>query len=300
MKAVEMLDYGAPEVLVDTNTAPQPVLKPKQVLVKQHATAIDPYDVKFRQGLMGTDKPTPLIPGSSVAGVVVAIGSEVTEFAVGDRVAASTHLKSYAALVAVGQSLLAKIPTQVSDVQAAASVLGAQTGYQMIMTDLAIQPGETVLIHGGAGAVGMMAIQLAKRQGAGQIYTTAHGPGAAAIRAIDPTIQVIDYQTTTLTEAMPDGVDAVLDTIGGETLRASCQVLKPDGRLVSLVDSVDDPRVTQSYLQASGAQLAALLALIADGQVTLLIADERPFNAANVRYFQTLHHVVGKLVLTFD
>ena len=101
MYAVEMLNYGEPTVLVDNLAAAMPMIKPKQVLVKQRATAIDPYDVKFRQGLMGTDKATPLIPGSSVAGVIVAVGAEVTAFAVGDRVAASTHLKSYAEFVPV-------------------------------------------------------------------------------------------------------------------------------------------------------------------------------------------------------
>lgn len=299
MYAVEMLNYGPVDVLVDTTMAPLPIIKAKQVLVKQHATAIDPYDVKFRQGLMGTDKPTPLIPGSSVAGEVVAIGDDVTAFAVGDRVAASTHLKSYAEFVAVGQSLLAKIPDEVSDKTAAAAVLGAQTGYQMIMKDLAVQPGESVLIHGGAGAVGLTALQIAKLREAGAIYTTAHGAGVKIIQTINPDIQVIDYQTTPLHNVLPEGVDVILDTIGGDTLRSSLDVLKPDGRLVSLVAAADDPRVTQSYMQSDGTQLAALLALIARGTVQIHIAETRAFNAENVKYFQTMRHAVGKLVLTF-
>ena len=74
MYAIEMIDYGDVDVLVATKTAVQPIIKPTQVLVKQHATAIDPYDVKFRQGLMGQEKTIPLIPGSSVAGEIVALG----------------------------------------------------------------------------------------------------------------------------------------------------------------------------------------------------------------------------------
>lgn len=300
MYAVEMLNYGEPTVLVDNLAAAMPMIKPKQVLVKQRATAIDPYDVKFRQGLMGTDKATPLIPGSSVAGVVVAVGAEVTAFAVGDRVAASTHLKSYAEFVPVGQSLLAKIPDAVSDVQAAAVVLGGQTGYQMITKDLAVQPSDTVLIQGGAGSVGFTAIQVAKWLGVQTLYTTVRGQAAAVVQAVDPTLQVIDSQTTSLQATIPAGVDVILDTIGGDTLQTSLAVLKPTGRLVSLVDTMADPRVMMGYLQSNGTQLAELLALVAQGQVIVNIADTRPFNAANVRDFQTRQHVLGKLVLTFD
>lgn len=300
MYAVEMLNYGEPTVLVDNLAAAMPMIKPKQVLVKQRATAIDPYDVKFRQGLMGTDKATPLIPGSSVAGVVVAVGAEVTAFAVGDRVAASTHLKSYAEFVPVGQSLLAKIPDAVSDVQAAAVVLGGQTGYQMMTKDLAVQPRDTVLIQGGAGSVGFTAIQVAKWLGVQTLYTTVRGQAAAVVQAVDPILQVIDSQTTSLQAAIPAGVDVILDTIGDDTLQTSLAVLKPTGRLVSLVDTMADSRVTMGYLQSNGTQLAELLALVAQGQVIVNIADTRPFNAANVRDFQTRQHVLGKLVLTFD
>lgn len=301
MYAVEMLNYGEPTVLVDNLEAAMPMIKPKQVLVKQRATAIDPYDVKFRQGLMGTDKATPLIPGSSVAGVVVAVGAEVTAFAVGDRVAASPHLKSYAEFVPVGQSLLAKIPDAVSDVQAAAVVLGGQTGYQMMTKDLAVQPSDTVLIQGGAGSVGFTAIQVAKWLGVQTLYTTVRGQAAAAVvQAVDPTLQVIDGQTTSLQAAIPAGVDVILDTVGGDTLQTSLAVLKPTGRLVSLVDTMADPRVTMGYLQSNGTQLAELLALVAQGQVVVNISETRPFNAENVRDFQTRQHVLGKLVLTFD
>lgn len=93
MYAIEMKDYGDVDVFAEVTDAKTPDIKPSQVLVKQHATAIDPYDVKFRAGVMGTSAPTPLINGSSVAGDIIAVGSEVSDFHVGDRVAASPHLK---------------------------------------------------------------------------------------------------------------------------------------------------------------------------------------------------------------
>ena len=296
MYAVEMINYGDLDVLTDTQTAQRPEIKSKQVLVQQHATAIDPYDVKFRQGLMGTDKPTPLIPGSSVSGQVIAVGDEVENFSIGDRVAASTHLKSYAQYVAVSQSLLAKIPDNVSYETAAATVLGAQTGYQMVTVDLDIQPGESVLIHGGAGSVGSAAIQAARLRGAQTIYTTASSTATAYLQAIDSQVQVIDYRTTALTQALPEGVDVILDTIGGDTLQQSLNVLKPQGRLVSLVEDATDQRV----LQSNGQRLEILLGLVSVGKMSIRIAKVAPFDAENMKQFQTLKHVLGKLVLTFD
>lgn len=300
MYAVEMINYGDLDVLTDTQTAQRPEIKSKQVLVQQHATAIDPYDVKFRQGLMGTDKTTPLIPGSSVSGHVIAVGDEVENFSIGDRVAASTHLKSYAQYVAVSQSLLAKIPDNVSYETAAATVLGAQTGYQMVTVDLDIQPGESVLIHGGAGSVGSAAIQAARLRGAQTIYTTASSTATAYLQAIDSQVQVIDYRTTALTQALPEGVDVILDTIGGDTLQQSLNVLKPQGRLVSLVEDATDQRVQHSYLQSNGQRLETLLGLVSVGKMSIKIAQVAPFDAENMKQFQTLKHVLGKLVLTFD
>ncbi len=300
MYAVEMINYGDLDVLTDTQTAQRPEIKSKQVLVQQHATAIDPYDVKFRQGLMGTDKPTPLIPGSSVSGQVIAVGDEVENFSIGDRVAASTHLRSYAQYVAVSQSLLAKIPDNVSYETAAATVLGAQTGYQMVTVDLDIQPGESVLIHGGAGSVGSAAIQAARLLGAQTIYTTASSTATAYLQAIDSQVQVIDYRTTALTQALPEGVDVILDTIGGDTLQQSLNVLKPQGRLVSLVEDATDQRVQHSYLQSNGQRLETLLGLVSVGKISIRIAKVAPFDAENMKQFQTLKHVLGKLVLTFD
>lgn len=249
---------------------------------------------------MGTDKPTPLIPGSSVSGQVIAVGDEVENFSIGDRVAASTHLRSYAQYVAVSQSLLAKIPDNVSYETAAATVLGAQTGYQMVTVDLDIQPGESVLIHGGAGSVGSAAIQAARLRGAQTIYTTASSTATAYLQAIDSQVQVIDYRTTALTQALPEGVDVILDTIGGDTLQQSLNVLKPQGRLVSLVEDATDQRVQHSYLQSNGQRLETLLGLVSVGKISIRIAKVAPFDAENMKQFQTLKHVLGKLVLTFD
>jgi len=300
MYAIEMIDYGDVDVLVATNTAAQPTIKPTQILVKQHATAIDPYDMKFRQGLMGQEKAVPLIPGSSVAGEIVALGTEVDGFAIGDRVAASPHLNSYAEFVALGRKTVAKIPDNVSYAQAAALALGAQTGYQAITENLNSQAGESVLILGGAGSVGLTAIQVAKLRGAGDIYTTAVGEGVNFLKHFDSNFHVIDTHTEQLAKMIPDGVDVILDTIGNESLKQAMSVLKPTGRLVSLVGDDDDVRVTHSYLKSNGEQLEQLLQLVSENKVKVVISDIKPFNVKNLKKFQMLKHIVGKLVLTFE
>lgn len=300
MYAIEMNNYGDVDVLVETTTAPKPEIKPNQLLVKQHATAIDPYDVKFRQGLMGSEREVPLIPGSSVAGEVVAIGTEITDFSIGDRVAASPHLKSYAEYVALSHSAVAKIPENVSYAQAAAVVLGAQTGYQMITKDLNIQPGESVLVLGGSGSVGLTALQIAKLRGASDIYTTAIGHGVTFLKSFDQTIHVLASQNQALVTAIPNGVDAILDLIGGENLITALQVLKPSGRLVSIVSNNEDERVANVYLKSTGKQLADLLKLVSDNQIKVVLAEVLPFNVENLRKFQSAKHVLGKLVLTFE
>ncbi len=173
-------------------------------------------------------------------------------------------------------------------------------GYQMVTVDLDIQPGESVLIHGGAGSVGSAAIQAARLRGAQTIYTTASSTATAYLQAIDSQVQVIDYRTTALTQALPEGVDVILDTIGGDTLQQSLNVLKPQGRLVSLVEDATDQRVQHSYLQSNGQRLETLLGLVSVGKMSIRIAKVAPFDAENMKQFQTLKHVLGKLVLTFD
>lgn len=295
-----MIDYGGVDVLVATKTAVQPIIKPTQVLVKQHATAIDPYDVKFRQGLMGQEKTVPLISGSSVAGEIVALGEEVTGFTIGDRVAASPHLNSYAEFVALGRKAVAKIPDNVSYAQAAALALGAQTGYQMITEDLNVQADESVLILGGAGSVGLTALQMVKLRGVNEIFTTAVGEGISFLKQFDSNLHVIDARAEQLAKIIPEGVDVILDTIGHDTLKQALSVLKPTGRLVSLVGDDSDVRVTHGYLKSNGEQLRDLLQLVSEDKIKVIISDSKPFNVENLKTFQTLKHVIGKLVLTFE
>ncbi|KRL37868.1 NADP-dependent oxidoreductase [Liquorilactobacillus uvarum] len=293
-----MKNYGDVSVLVDAQV-PLPELKPKQVLVKQHAVAIDPYDVGFRAGVKGREKETPLIAGSSVAGEIVKLGTEVTEFQVGQRVAASPHLRSYAEYVAVGQSQLALIPQSVTYKQAAACALGVQTAYQIVYDHLKLAGTARVLIHGGAGSVGFAAIQFVRQHKVAEIYTTASGLGADFLRNFDDRLHVIDYRSEDFSRIVPK-MDKIIDTIGGQNLTDSLKVLKKDGNLISTVSDDVDPRVQFFFLKSNGKKLEVILKQIAAGAFYVKIAETVPFNAANLRKLHQAKHVVGKLVLSFE
>ncbi|QBO36304.1 NADP-dependent oxidoreductase [Periweissella cryptocerci] len=304
MQAIQLKEFGDENQFVAVEVA-QPAITSKQVLVKQEATAIDPYDVKFAQGLMGAAD-LPLIEGSSVAGIVVEVGAEVTNFKVGDRVAASPHLKSYAEYVPVGRKSSGLIPANVSFTQAAATVLSGQTAYQAIEDHLQPQAGESILIHAGMGSVGNMAIQLALLRGA-KVYTTASSKNADKLTVLGD-VTVIDYHTSDFTTVVHD-VDYVLDTLGAQTMNDSLKVLKRGGKLVSLVGEPDAAlaetlgvEAEHIHMQGSGESLAELFDLLGSGKVHVNIEREVPFNVANLEEGHRLSatgHLDGKYVLTF-
>lgn len=293
-----MKDYGDVDVLVSVQV-PLPKLKPKQVLLKQHAVAIDPYDVGFRAGLKGREKVPPLVAGSSAAGEIVQVGEAVTEFKVGERVAASPHLRCYAEYVAIGQSQLAHIPQNVTYQQAVACALGVQTAYQIVHDELKLTEKERVLIHGGSGSVGFAAIQFARQYHPKEIYTTASGKGAIFLRQFDKQLQVIDYRGEDFKNVVPP-VDKIIDTIGGQNLKDSLAVLKPNGKLISTVSDDADTRVQLYFLKSKGKKLEAVLNQVSTGSFYVKIAESAPFTVTNLRKFHQTKHAVGKLVLTFD
>lgn len=304
MKAIQLENYGPVTGLNEINTDTPKLLK-KQLLVKNHAVAIDPYDVKFIAGKMGTSEELPLIPGSSVVGEVVTIGSDVTDFKVGDRIAATRHQKTYAELIPVGQSVATKVPDGIDDVHAVAAVIGAATGYQMIHRDLNVQPGQKVLIQGGAGAVGSVAVQAALNIGA-QVYATAKPADFDYLRSFGD-VTPVDYHTTYENEL--SGFDAVLDTIGGSVSVQSAKILKSGGILRGLAGldeaalSAFDIDAANTFSDGKRPNLEALFADMVAGKIKLRIGQILPFTLTNLRNVHEQarqHSLQGKTVLTFD
>lgn len=304
MKAIQLENYGPVAGLIEINTDTPKLLK-KQLLVKNHAVAIDPYDVKFIAGKMGTSEELPLIPGSSIVGEVVAIGSDVTDFKIGDRIAATRHQKTYAELVPVGQSVATKVPDDIDDVHAVAAVIGAATGYQMIHRDLNVQPGQRVLIQGGAGSVGSVAVQAALNIGA-QVYATAKPADFDYLKSFGD-VTPVDYHTAYENEL--SGFDAVLDTIGGSVSVQSAKILKSGGILRGLAGldeaalSAFDIDAANTFSDGKRPNLEALFADMVAGKIKLRIGQILPFTLTNLRNVHEQarqHSLQGKTVLTFD
>lgn len=302
MKAIQLNQYG-PVTGLTTITTETPKLLKKQVLVKNHAVAIDPYDVKFIAGNMGNSEELPLIPGSSVVGEVIAIGSDVTDFKVGDRIAATRHQKTYAQLVPVGQSAATKVPDNIDDAHAVAAVIGAATGYQMIHRDLNVQPGQKVLIQGGAGAVGSVAIQAALNIGA-KVFATAKPADFDYLKSFG-NVTPVDYNTAYENEL--SDFDAVLDTIGGQVSIQSAKILKQGGLLRSLAGLDEDAIASfdidaaNTYSDGKRANLQALFDEMTVGKISIRIGQILPFTLTNLRNIHEQarqHSLQGKTILT--
>ena len=304
MKAIEINEFGDVNVFYETEKELADP-KPNQVLVKNFATSIDPYDVKYRSGFYGGSDKFPTVLGSSVAGIVQEIGSEVTKYAVGDRVVASTHLRSYAEQVLVLEKQLALIPDNLTFVQAAGVALGYQTGYQAVIKEIKLKKGQSILIHGGSGAVGFAAIQAAEKVGAGTIYTTANTKGKAFLNGFNPAIIAFDYQKDDFTD-IDKKLDAILDTVGGTTQEKSLKLLKENGKLRSTVGLTDKAKKSafdaEAFYLNSGNCLTELLKDMSQGFTVIKIAKISQFSLKNLR---SMHkefengHPLGKLILEF-
>ena len=242
MKAVVLTRFGGPDAF-EIQTLPVPAVGSRQVRVRVHATAINPLDYQIRRGDYADYVPLPTVIGHDVSGVVEAIGSDVTEFARGDEVYYTPKIfggaGSYAEVHVADVDLVGRKPRNLSHVEAASLTLVGGTVWEAFVSRAGLRVGETILIHGGAGGVGTIAIQVAKAIGA-RVITTALANDHDFVRALGAD-DVIDFSTTDYVDAVGAltggrGVDVVFDTIGGDTLTRSPLVLAQFGRVVSLVD----------------------------------------------------------------
>lgn len=236
MKAAVIRTYGPPEVLT-IEDVPAPDLRPNDVLVEVHAASVNPVDTKIRQGAQRLVNPKrfPAILGMDVSGVVLAVGPQVTDFAVGDEVYSSpSHRRpgTYAEQVAIDAGEVARKPKNLTHQQAAAVPLVGLTTYDALVTGTGLKPGETVLIHAGAGGVGTFAIQYAKHLGA-TVVTTCSARNAELVQRLGAD-RVIDYTAQRFEDGLGH-VDVILDGVGGDTRVRSMRALPRGGRLAELV-----------------------------------------------------------------
>ncbi|MFJ1975195.1 NADP-dependent oxidoreductase [Streptomyces sp. NPDC087903] len=308
MKGISYKRYGGPEVL-EYGEVRDPKVGPDSVLVKVRAASVNPVDWKCREGYLDglLDAVFPVVPGWDVSGVVVQPGAAVAEFAVGDEVIGYVREDflsrgTFAEYVAAPVRTLARKPRNLSFEEAAGLPLVGLTAYQVLIKVLQVRRGETVLVHAAAGGVGSIAVQLARNLGARVIGT--------ASEANHDFVRGIGGEPVTYGEGLaervrglaPEGVDAAFDTIGGETLKASANLLAPEGRLVSIADpDVVDYGGRYHFVRPDSEDLLRLTELAEAGVVSVHVSDTFPLErAAEAHRLNQEGRTRGKIVVTVD
>jgi len=248
MRAIRIHGFGG----VDTmrlDEIPRPVAGASEVLVAVKAAGVGPWDRLMREGRISQTLPATL--GSEVSGTVVAVGAGVGMFALGDAVYGATNdqfVGGYAEYALVEAGKVAPKPAVLDYVTAAGLPVVAVTAWQMLFEYARIEPGQAMLVRGAAGSVGACATQMAKEAGA-SVYGTARAPDLERVRALGAEPVVEGDRVGAQLASRP--LDAVIDTIGGDALESTCEALRPNGIIVSVVRAPD-----AAYLRSKGVRAA--------------------------------------------
>jgi len=253
VKAVRLLEYGGPLVLDDV---PTPTIARDEILVKIRSTAVNHLDLVKASGKARQILPIdlPWIPGHEFSGVVERIGSDVAAFAPGDAVFGTSGMGAYAEYLAVKPETTVRKPSNLSFEEAASAPVAAQTAWQGIFTHGRLEKGQTILIHGGAGAVGAYAVQLASHAGA-TVIATASGRDEAYLNSIGAS-RVIDYHETQFEKVLREKFDVVFDLVGDVTQKRSFVVLKEGGHLVATTQPVSQEEIARHRVSGAMMRLA--------------------------------------------
>jgi NADPH:quinone reductase-like Zn-dependent oxidoreductase len=274
---------------------PQPEAAAGEVLINVRAAGVTPTELIWyptTHNKDGSDRRN-AVPGHEFSGIIAALGTGVEGFRVGDEV---YGMNDWFADGATGEycltvpAFIALKPKSLSHELAATVPIGALTAWQGIFERAKLQPGERVLIHGAAGAVGIFAVQLARQQGA-QVIATASGRDADFVTQLGASL-VIDYRSSRFEEIARD-IDVVFDAVGGETLARSWQVLKPGGRLVTIAassESASDPRVKDAFfiVEPNHEQLAEVAGQLDAGRLKTFLGGVLPLERASEAYDRSI------------
>jgi NADPH:quinone reductase-like Zn-dependent oxidoreductase len=334
MRAYVLEHYGGPEGsrLMDV---PAPALRPRDILVEVRAAGLNPVDFKFRQGkLRAIHWPKlPFVMGNELAGEVIAVGSDVKRFRVGDRVfarVAKDRAGAFAEQACVDEVHAAHMPRDLDFTAAAAVPLAGLTALQALRDELGVKPGQRVFISGGAGGVGTFAIQIAKWLGA-HVTTTASKRGEALVRLLGCD-EVIDYTSQSISKA-GGRFDAGFDLIGGKTLEQMFEIMNPGTKIVSIaalpepqtaIKDLGGRRVLSAifwiisygirsrarragisyrylFMHPSGTGLAQLAELIEQGKLKVTLDKTYPFaNISEALAYVESGRAKGKVVVTMS
>ena len=253
MKAVRLLEFGGQLVFDDV---PAPAIARDEILVKIKSTAVNHLDLVKASGTLRQILPIdlPWIPGHEFSGIVEQIGSDVAAYALGDAVFGTSGLGAYAEFLAVKPATIVRKPSNLSFEEAASVPVASQTAWEGIFTHGYLEKGQTILIHGGAGAVGAYAVQLASHAGA-SVIATASGDNEAYVKSIGAS-RVINYREAQFESVLREKVDMVFDLIGGDTQKRSFLVLKEGGHLVATTQPVSQEEAARHRVSGAMMRLA--------------------------------------------
>ena len=291
MKAMIIREFGGPEKF-ELADMPKPVPGPHQVLVKLRASSVNPVDFKIRMYPSNwAGVPVPAILGYDGAGVVEAVGALVTHLKPGDEVfyCARIHGRqgTYAEYHVEDAEIVVKKPAHLSFEEAASLPLAGMTAWDSIVTFFQTKPGDTVLIHAGAGGVGSLAVQMAKAAGA-RVIATGRKENEALIRGLGAD-EVIDYRTVKFEDEVNrltggKGAEAAYDTVGGDTITRSITCVRPYGRLATITSVEGSINGMQSrnqslyfsFMERTEAKIRALATLAERRQIRPLVDSVYP------------------------
>ena len=305
MKAAQLDHYGGKDAIKFTVDAPKPKAKPGEVLVEVHAAGVNPFDVKVREGMVRqmAELSFPATLGGDFAGTIAETGEGFTQGQpVYGQANALSGQGSYAEFTPVKATQLATKPKNVDFTIAAALPLVSASAYQALVDHMQLQKGQKILIHGGAGGIGSLAVQLAKHIGA-YVAATATAEDTDFVQNLGAD-EVIDYKTQDFSDILKN-YDAVFDTIGGETNTKSYKVLKPGGALVSMVDQSDEGlvrkhqvRYTAQFTRVTPERLHAITELVDNGTLEPIVDKTFPLEeAAEALEYQKTGTPKGKVVI---
>lgn len=306
MKAIRIHRYGSPDVLTYEN-APRPVPGEGEMLVRVHATSVNPFDIAVRNGYMAgyIDHTLPLILGIDVSGVVEELGPGTNSFSPGDAVYTRAGIYrdgSYAEYAIVPTAEVTAKPKSLDHIHAAAIPHVTLTAWQALFELADLSKGQTILIHGAAGGVGHIAVQLAKWSGASVIGTASVNYDLLESLGVD---QAIDYSKTAFEDVVQD-VDVVLDTIGGDTQERSWSILKRGGVLISIVEEPSaEVAATHGVRQAMvfsyppvAETLSKIGQMVSEGHIKPVVSTVLPLqDVKKAHLIVESKHARGKIVL---
>src|SRR6516162_2486347 len=320
MKAIRVEHIGGPEVmkLVDV---PVPQVKASEALVRVNVAGVNSIDSQFRDGRLRT--PLPFIPGQEGAGVVTAVGPQARTVKVGDRVAWSGTLGSYAEYLAAPEEHLIPVPAEINDDQVTAAMVHGLTAHYLVNDAHKLKAGETALVHAAAGGVGQLVVQLAHAAGARVIGTASSDDKAQMARDAGADEVIVftkkDFEPEVKRLTNGKGVDVVYDGVGKATFEKNLNVMRLRGMLVlygmssGAVPPVDPAklsekgslyiaRTTLAHFTATREELvartSALFSMIADGKLHVRVAKKYPLaEAAEAHRDLEGRQLAGKLLL---